>query len=224
MLKVIGGTPAFSLLPPFTSSADVLASSGENPMKIVVLTGSPHRQGTSDLLADEFIAGATSKGHTIVRFDTALRKSVHAEPALTATSITGECIQKDAMRKILPEILGLLSYFIWYCGPYARAYALLCREKSSRNGQPPGQGILLPVEDIGGAWSAWRRAGETYRLSASRSRRTLAGGFVYCLWTARRMCQAVQIVTLPVGVTVVMSCADAMLLLFTPDASPAGYD
>ena len=38
------------------------------------------------------------------------------------------------------------------------------------------------------------------------------------------MCQAVQIVTLPVGVTVVMSCADAMLLLFTPDASPAGYD
>ena len=49
------------------------------------------------------------------------------------------------MRKILPEILGLLSYFIWYCGPYARAYALLCREKSSRNGQPPGQGILLPV-------------------------------------------------------------------------------
>ena len=115
-----------------------------------------------------------------------LRKSVHAEPALTATSITGECIQKDAMRKILPEILGLLSYFIWYCGPYARAYALLCREKSSRNGQPPGQGILLPVEDIGGAWSAWRRAGETYRLSASRTRRTLAGGFVYCLWTARR--------------------------------------
>lgn len=80
-----------------------------------------------------------------------LRKSVHAEPALTATSITGECIQKDAMRKILPEILGLLSYFIWYCGPYARAYALLCREKSSRNGQPPGQGILLPVEDIGGS-------------------------------------------------------------------------
>ena len=153
-----------------------------------------------------------------------LRKLVHAEPALTAASITGECIQKDAMRKILPEILGLLSYFIWYCGPYARAYALLCREKSSRNGQPPGQGILLPVEDIGGAWSAWRRAGETYRLSASRSRRTLAGGFVYCLWTARRMCQAVQIVTLPVGVTVVMSCADAMLLLFTPDASPAGYD
>ena len=74
MLKVIGGTPALSLLPPFTSSADVLASSGENPMKIVVLTGSPHRQGTSDLLADEFIAGATSKGHTIVRFDTAFEK------------------------------------------------------------------------------------------------------------------------------------------------------
>lgn len=167
-----------------------------------------------------------------------LRKLVHAEPALTAASITGECIQKDTMRKILPEILGLLSYFIWYCGPYARAYALLCREKSSRNGQPLGQGILLPVEDIGGSMVCVAKSRGNIsiigvEIAADACRRVLctghvyrrgAGGFVYCLWTARRMCQAVQIVMLPVGVTVVMSCADAMLLLFTPDASPAGYD
>lgn len=31
-------------------------------MKIVVLTGSPHRHGTSALLADEFIRGAKESG------------------------------------------------------------------------------------------------------------------------------------------------------------------
>ena len=36
-------------------------------MYIVMITGSPHRHGTSVLLADEFIRGATESGHTIFR-------------------------------------------------------------------------------------------------------------------------------------------------------------
>ena len=43
---------------------------GEN-MKIVVITGSPHRNGTSALLADKFIEGAQSVGHTVYRFNAA---------------------------------------------------------------------------------------------------------------------------------------------------------
>lgn len=38
-------------------------------MYIVMITGSPHRHGTSALLADEFIRGATESGHTGFRFD-----------------------------------------------------------------------------------------------------------------------------------------------------------
>ena len=106
LLKVVGGTLAFSLLPPSASSADVLTDNGENPMKIVVLTGSPHRQGTSALLADEFIAGAVSKGHAIVRFDTAFEKVGPCRACYYCDRHDGECIQKDAMRKILPEILA----------------------------------------------------------------------------------------------------------------------
>lgn len=106
LLKVVGGTLAFSLLPPSASSADVLTDNGENPMKIVVLTGSPHRQGTSALLADEFIAGAVSKGHAIVRFDTAFEKVGPCRACYYCDRHDGECIQKDAMRKILPEILS----------------------------------------------------------------------------------------------------------------------
>jgi multimeric flavodoxin WrbA len=37
-------------------------------MKIVVVTGSPHKAGTSALLADKFIEGAQAAGHEVFRF------------------------------------------------------------------------------------------------------------------------------------------------------------
>ena len=40
-------------------------------MNIVVITGSSHKNGTSALLADEFIRGAKEAGHSVYRFDTA---------------------------------------------------------------------------------------------------------------------------------------------------------
>lgn len=43
-------------------------------MKIVVLSGSPHKHGTTAKLVSSFISGAESAGHTVVRFDTAFMK------------------------------------------------------------------------------------------------------------------------------------------------------
>lgn len=40
-------------------------------MNITVLTGSPHRKGTSNLLAEEFIRGVIEAGHHVERFDAA---------------------------------------------------------------------------------------------------------------------------------------------------------
>ncbi len=40
-------------------------------MKITVITGSPHRNGTSALLADKFIEGAKTNGHDVFRFNAA---------------------------------------------------------------------------------------------------------------------------------------------------------
>lgn len=42
-------------------------------MKIAVLTGSPHKNGVTALLADRFVEGARTKGHEVYRFDAAFR-------------------------------------------------------------------------------------------------------------------------------------------------------
>ena len=107
LLKMAGGALAFSLLSDLASPVDLLAADNSGkPMKIVMLTGSPHRQGTSALLADEFVAGATAKGHTVVRFDTAFEKVGPCRACYYCEKHDGECIQKDAMQKILPEVLS----------------------------------------------------------------------------------------------------------------------
>ena len=108
MLKVLSGSLALALTPAtIASAADLLLTDNKgNPMKIVMLTGSPHRQGTSALLADEFIAGASSKGHTVVRFDTAFEKVGPCRACYYCSEHNGECIQQDAMQKILPEVLS----------------------------------------------------------------------------------------------------------------------
>ena len=108
MLKLLGGTLTLALMPAkVASAADLLLTDNQGKtMKIVMLTGSPHRQGTSALLADEFIAGASSKGHTVVRFDTAFEKVGPCRACYYCNEHNGECIQQDAMQKILPEVLS----------------------------------------------------------------------------------------------------------------------
>lgn len=108
MLKLLSGSLALALTPAtIASAADLLLTDNQGKtMKIVMLTGSPHRQGTSALLADEFSAGASSKGHTIVRFDTAFEKVGPCRACYYCNEHNGECIQQDAMQKILPEILS----------------------------------------------------------------------------------------------------------------------
>ena len=45
-------------------------------MKILVITGSPRKNGNSNTLAEYFIKGAKESGHEVVRFDAAF-KEVH---------------------------------------------------------------------------------------------------------------------------------------------------
>ncbi len=73
-------------------------------MKIVVLTGSPHKTGTSNTLVNEFIRGAEENGHTIKRFDTPFL-SIHPCIGCDHCGMNGPCVFDDDMPKILDTIL-----------------------------------------------------------------------------------------------------------------------
>ena len=73
-------------------------------MKILALTGSPNRDGSSNFLAGEFVRGAEEAGHIVRIVDAA-----HAEIAPCTGCIhcgyNGPCVQKDEMEIIRPLIL-----------------------------------------------------------------------------------------------------------------------
>ena len=73
-------------------------------MHIVVLTGSPHKQGTTAFLADRFVEGTQKGGHTVFRFDAAFR-CVH--PCLgceNCQSGAQPCVFQDDMQMLYPEL------------------------------------------------------------------------------------------------------------------------
>ena len=74
-------------------------------MKILVLTGSPHKKGTSALLADRFCQGAEEKGHTITRKDLAFLSLPPCMACNYCRSHEGACVQQDDMQQIFPLLL-----------------------------------------------------------------------------------------------------------------------
>lgn len=68
-------------------------------MKVVVLTGSAHKGGTSEYMADRFCAAALAKGHELVRFDCAFN-DVHECIGCNSCKKTGRCIFNDDFVKI----------------------------------------------------------------------------------------------------------------------------
>jgi len=74
-------------------------------MKIAVISASPHKNGTSALLADRFIAGAEEAGHSVFRFNAAF-EDIHPCMACDACGMNGPCVQKDAIEtKLMPRML-----------------------------------------------------------------------------------------------------------------------
>ena len=74
-------------------------------MNIVIVTGSPHKRGTSALMADEFIRGAQEAGHHIFRFDAA-QECVH--PCIgcdTCQCGKNPCVYQDSMNELYPGLL-----------------------------------------------------------------------------------------------------------------------
>lgn len=106
-------------------------------MKIVVLTGSPHKNGTSNTLVNEFIRGAEENGHTIKRFDTPFLR-IHPCIGCDHCGMNGPCAFQDDMPKILDTILEsdmiVFATPIYYFGFSAQIKSAIDRFYS-RNGQ-----------------------------------------------------------------------------------------
>lgn len=74
-------------------------------MKILMLTGSPHVQGTTSVLAGRYEAGAAQAGHEIVRFDIPnmdVRPCIACDYCRTHENL---CAQKDDMGDVYPHLL-----------------------------------------------------------------------------------------------------------------------
>ena len=88
------------------AAANNAAEKESGKMKIAVITGSPHKAGTSALLADKFIEGAQAKGHEVFRFNAAF-KNIHACTGCNACEMDGPCIFKDDIeRELMPQLLA----------------------------------------------------------------------------------------------------------------------
>ncbi len=74
-------------------------------MRVLILTGSPHSQGTTALLADEFSMGAKSAGHDVIRIDTAKLQIHPCRGCSYCRKTGGICVFNDGMTHIYPELL-----------------------------------------------------------------------------------------------------------------------
>ena len=73
--------------------------------KIVVITGSPRKNGNSFAMTDAFIKAAEEKGNTVTRFDAALKKVGGCRACETCYSTGKACTFDDDFNTIAPAIL-----------------------------------------------------------------------------------------------------------------------
>lgn len=99
-------------------------------MKIVILMGSPNKNGSTSLLAEEFTRGAREAGHNVERIDAA-HADVHPCTGCIHCGYEGPCVQKDGVDAIRAKILSadmiVFATPLYYYGMSAQLKALLDR-------------------------------------------------------------------------------------------------
>lgn len=100
-------------------------------MQIVVLTGSPHKNGTTNLLAEQFISGAEAAGHDVYRFDSAFKKVHPCIGCEYCECGKKPCVFKDDAAALYPKIIDadLVAFVtpLYYHGYSAQLKAVIDR-------------------------------------------------------------------------------------------------
>ncbi|MDI9395872.1 MAG: flavodoxin family protein [Euryarchaeota archaeon] len=87
--------------------------------KILILTGSPRKNGNSDMLADAFTKGAQEKGHTVNKIEVAKLNISGCTACEMCWTKDGACVQCDDMAEIEPwlesaDVFVLVSPLYFY--------------------------------------------------------------------------------------------------------------
>ena len=72
-------------------------------MKIIILMGSPNRNGSTSILVSEFVKGAEEAGHTCEVIDVC-HADIHPCTGCVACGYEGPCVQKDDVQKIREKL------------------------------------------------------------------------------------------------------------------------
>ena len=73
-------------------------------MNILVLNGSPRKNGNTEIMADAFIEGARKKGHMGEKMNLGNRKIAPCLACEFCFTHNGVCVQKDDMAEILDKV------------------------------------------------------------------------------------------------------------------------
>ncbi len=89
---------------------------------ILVLTGSPRKGGNSDMMADAFIRGATAQGHTVTKFETAMKSISGCRACDTCWSTETACSFHDGFTELEPlleqaDVVVLATPLYWFSLP-----------------------------------------------------------------------------------------------------------
>ncbi len=145
-IKTTLAAAALSVLPQVSTAAN------GGQMKILVLTGSPRKNGNSNILADNFIKGVTEAGHEVVRFDSAF-KEVHPCIGCNSCGMNGPCVFKDDFEFVRQHIVDadmvVFATPMYYFGISAQLKAVIDRFYAI-NGQihrPKKAALLMTYAD-----------------------------------------------------------------------------
>lgn len=97
------------------SAAAAPVFAAQRPKRVTVITGSPHRHGTSFLLADEFIRGVREQGAEVFRFDAAFKRVTACSGCDRCGMGYAPCVYRDDMFELNPHLLE--SDLIVLCTP-----------------------------------------------------------------------------------------------------------
>ncbi len=74
--------------------------------KVLILAGSPRKDGNSEMLCDEFARGAQESGHEVRKIRVADRKIAPCRGCYYCTEHGGQCIYQDDMGEVMEAIIA----------------------------------------------------------------------------------------------------------------------